>query len=192
MALATASPSLFTVHQAPPHGLLHQWWHAMHADPAERAVAFSDLMSDDLSTFLAQDIWLALMTDAETCVAAVWLHDLEYAQETVTAGWLGGWVAKPFRGRRGFEALRSGVRCFQRRGVPHIHAAVNVANKPSIMVTESKRALGFTRVMTFPGFLPFQGLCTDCVIFTLHPEDGELARTAAWQRAHRVTLARVA
>jgi RimJ/RimL family protein N-acetyltransferase len=192
MALATTSSSLFTVHQAPAQDLLQQWWHAMHADPAERAVAFSDLMSNDLSTFLAQDIWLALLADAQTCVAAVWLHDLEYAHKTVSAGWLGAWVAKPFRGRLGFEALRSGVSCFQRRGMPHIYAAVNVANKPSIVATESKRGLGFTRVMIFPGFLPFQGLCTDCAIFTLHPEDAELARAAAWQRAHRVTLTRVA
>jgi RimJ/RimL family protein N-acetyltransferase len=189
MALALVDQPFLTLTEIPTPEQTRSWWDEMWTDPEELKVAFSDLMPRSLSDFLANDILLVLVTDGSTCIAAVWLHDLEREWGHVVAGWVGGWVAPAFRGRSGCKAAQMAIDSFQARGIQHIYSAVNVANRASIALNGGRRMLGFTRVMNFPAFLPYGGRLTDCIIFTLHPEDVARARRAAAARVRKLRAA---
>lgn len=186
MLNATVDLPSLTLTTTPTSAQLHAWWDTMWADPKDLRVAFSDLMPRSLLDFLASDILLVLTTAGPYCISAVWLHDLERGQGQVIAGWLGGWVAPAFRGCIGVTAVRMAVTHFQARGIRHLFSAVHVANRASIALNAGRRMLGFTRVMVYHAFLPYAGLLTDCLIFTLHPEDAGRAIRAADRRVQRL------
>ncbi|ETW92422.1 MAG: hypothetical protein ETSY2_53465 [Candidatus Entotheonella gemina] len=157
---------------------LHMWWAEMHADPEDLRTAFSDFSPTELEAFLSQDLLLVLFHSGQTLIAAAWLHDLvRDAYGNPTDGWIGGWVAKPFRGRTGGVCWQMALAYFAQHGVHHIHSAINVDNRPSFVFT--KRLMAFTVVGVFPQLSQFGGVLTDVHILTLHPED----RDRAWQRA---------
>ena len=178
MRTTITTPSL-TITTAPTTGQLQTWWQEMHADPDDLRVAFNDFTSTTLDAFLHRDILLVLCHVDDTIAAAGWLHDLTRDdQGIVMEGWIGGWVAKPYRGQSAIAAWQLVLDYFVERGVAHIHSAINVANRRSFIFT--KRMMGFTAVGVFPRFSPFQGVRTDMHILTLHAVD----REHAWRAAH--------
>jgi hypothetical protein len=181
----TVSTATLTLTTAPTTSQLHAWWRAMHADPDDLKTSFSDFSSRTLQKFLCQDIVLVLCHLDEEVAAAGWLHDLARdAQDTVLEGWIGGWVAKPCRGRIGIACWELVLDYFVERGVAHIHSAVHYANRASFVFT--KRMMGFTHVGRFPRFSQFGGVRTDVNILTLHAAD----RARAWQAAEALARRR--
>jgi hypothetical protein len=157
----------------------------MHADPEDLRVAFNDLMPVDLATFLRQDLLLVLIHHEEEIASAGWLHDVvRDAQGVIREGWIGGWVAKPFRGRLGIRGWRLALEHFLAHGVVHIHSSINTANRASLLFT--RRMMGFTVVGIFPQLSPYHGVPTDVYILTRRAED----RSRAWQRAEELARRR--
>lgn len=183
MATAVSTTQL-TITTAPTRQQLQAWWQEMHADPNDLRVAFNDFAAPTLDAFLDQDVLLVLCHLDETIAAAGWLHDLSRDDHgVVVEGWIGGWVAKPCRGHIGSTAWQLTVDHFTERGVAHIHAAVNVANKRSFIFV--KRMMGFTALGIFPGLSQFHGVRTNMHVLTLHAADREGAWQAAEALAHR-------
>jgi hypothetical protein len=183
MKTAITTPAALTPEIHPSWEQLNMWWADMHADPEDIRVAFNDLMSRDLVIFLQQDLLWAFIYQGKTLVTASWLHDMRGAEDEMSvAGWIGGWVAKPFRGPIGKTACLLVIEALLQQGVRHIHSSINVANRASYRWT--RRAMGFTVVDIFPGFSPYDGVATDCHILTLNPGDKE----RAWE--HAETIAR--
>ena len=178
MSMRHVLPVVPTLTTDPSWEQLHMWWAEMHEDPEDLRTAFSDFSPTDLEEFLSQDLLLTLFHSGETLIAAGWVHDLvRDVYSAPTEGWIGGWVAKPFRGCVGLASSQMSLAHFKQQGIVHIHSAINVQNRPSIVFT--KRAMGFSNVGIFPQFSQFSGVVTDVNILTLHPED----RDRAWQRA---------
>jgi RimJ/RimL family protein N-acetyltransferase len=174
----TATQTNLTIVTEPTWEQLNMWWADMHADPEDIQVAFNDLMSHDLDTFLEQDLIWAFVYQEHRLVTVCWLHDITRDEhDTPVEGWIGGWVAKPFRCATGKTACLKVIEAFLEQGVRHIHSSVNVANHGSYRWT--RRAMGFTAVGIFQGLSPYKGIATDCHILTLNPED----TTRVWQRA---------
>ena len=173
----TATLTTLTTETAPKLKQLKMWWADMHADPEDIRVSFNDLMSRDLDIFLEQDLIWAFIYQGTTLVAVSWVHDMIPAH---CEGWIGGWVAKPYRGIIGKQASLMALDAFREQGVKHLHSSINVANRPSYLWT--RRAMGFTSVDIFPRLSPYNGIATDCYILTLNPEDQQLA----WHRAEEL------
>lgn len=182
-AQATVKHATVTLTDKPTLEQLQTWWQEMWGNPEELQGCFSDLMPRLLATFLESDMILLLISEGSDCVASVWLHDLHRVNRRVQSGWIGGWIAPSWRGPIGVAALQLALQYFHDRGVEHIFSAINVTNRASVAMTMSKSMMGFTRVMRFPAFLPFQGIYADCIISTFHPEDVEYAKTVATERA---------
>lgn len=183
MLTAIATPTL-TITTTPTTRQLKHWWEEMHADPEELRIAFNDFMPHTLSAFLRQDLLLTLCHAEDGIAAAGWLHD--YTRDPhglVVEGWIGGWVAKPYRGQIGRACWQLVLDYFVERGVTHIHSAINIANVPSFVFT--KRLMRFTLVGRFPRLSLFGGIRTDMHILTLHAADRERARQAATSLAQQ-------
>ena len=189
---ASITQETLTVTERPTWEQLHVWWDAMWNNPEDIRVAFSDVMPRSLPRFLESDVMLVLLTVGSDCVAGIWLHDLERVHGHVTACLVCGLIAPPWRGVVGCAAAKLALASFQARGVQHIFAAINLANRASIALTVGQSMLGFTRVMRYPGFLPYQGTDTDCLIATWHAEDVARAKGAAARRARHVARLRAA
>lgn len=167
-------PVSLTLTTDPSWEQLHMWWAEMHSDPEDLRTAFSDFSSKDLEKFLCQDLLLVLVHSEESFIGAGWVHDLvRDVSGTPTEGWIGGWIAKPFRGRVGLASWKKSLRYFKQQGLAHIHSAINIENRHSFVFT--KRQMGFSVVGIFPQFSQFGGVLTDVNILTLHPEDGNRA-----------------
>jgi hypothetical protein len=181
MTTLAVTPESLTLTIHPSWEQLEHWWAEMHADPADLLVAFNDLMPTELNAFLRQDLLLVLVHSEEEIASAGWLHDLvRDAHGVVREGWIGGWVAKPFRGRLGIICWRLVLAHFLTHGVVHIHSSINTANRASLLFT--RRMMGFTVVGIFPQLSPYQGVPTDVYILTRCAED----RARAWQRAEEL------
>lgn len=182
--LAITSKSL-TLTDHPSWQQLEHWWSEMHADPTDLCVAFNDCMPTDLAAFLHQNLPLVLIHADEEIAGAGWLHDLgRDTHGIVREGWIGGWVAKPFRGRLAITCWRQALGHFLAAGVVHIHSSINTANRASFLFT--RRMMGFTVVGLFPQLSPYRGIPTDVYILTRRPED----RLRAWQRAEELAQRR--
>jgi hypothetical protein len=186
MMTTTISHHTLTLTDTPTVAQRRAWWDAMWADVAEQTFVFTDLMPTSLATFLAADLLLTLIAVESSVVAAMWLHDLEREDGRVTAGWIGGWVDPAWRGPVGCAALKLGLAYFQAHGVQHMFSAIHIANRASIAMTVGRSMLGFTRVMRYPGFLPFRGVMTECVISTWRPDDVDRARQTTERRAPQI------
>lgn len=185
MMTLAITPEVLTPTAHPSREQLEYWWAEMHADPEDLCVAFNDLMPTDLTTFLRQDLPLVLVHHEEEIAAAGWLHDLiRDTHGVIREGWIGGWIAKPFRGRLGLRCWRLVLEDFLARGVVHIHSSVNTANRASLLF--NRRMMGFTVVGIFPRLSPYHGVPTDVYILTRRAED----RARAWQRAEELARRR--
>jgi hypothetical protein len=185
MTTLTITPESLTSTSHPSREQLEHWWAEMHADPEDLCVAFNDLMPTDLATFLRQDLLLVLIHHEEEIASAGWLHDVvRDAHGVIREGWIGGWVAKPFRRRLGIRCWRLGLEYFLAHGVVHIHSSINTANRASLLF--NRRMMGFTVVGIFPQLSPYQGVPTDVYILTRCAEDS----ARAWQRAEELARRR--
>jgi hypothetical protein len=185
MVRATVAHAPVTVIAHPTPAQLHAWWDAMYADPADLETAFSDFSPTTLVEFLRQDLLLVLCQLETQIIAAGWLHDLTRTPHgAVVEGWIGGWVAKPYRRRLGCVSWHLALDYFHTCGVEHIHSAINVANRVSIMFTI--RTMGFTVVGTVPRFSLFRGVRTDAMILTWQTAD----RARAWRAAEAIARRR--
>jgi hypothetical protein len=158
---------VLTVTDSPSLEQLRVWWDAMQQD--DLAVAFADTFPSTLGDF-QQDIArgekrLLLCLSADKVAGALWLHDMVHGDD--------GTVRPAYRGRLVIQGWRAARQFWEATGVRHFFSAVHMANRRcrSLVV----QAARFRRVGKYPAFLVYDGQPADAFIYTLHPEDTELA-----------------
>jgi RimJ/RimL family protein N-acetyltransferase len=183
MTTATRTSTLM-ITDRPPVEALHVWWEARQADPA-CAVAFADNAPQNFVGLYTQIVTgayiLYLGCDEEgQVVGAMWLHDLQCDPAgSPHTGWIGAYVLPAFRQTGLATSMWHQVRaCLEARGIRHVFAAVHLANIRS--QAYATRHMGLHEVGRFAQFTWFGGVLTDCLIYTLHPEDA----AQAWALAH--------
>ena len=180
--MTTATLTL-TVTDQPTSEALQTWWDARQADP-DCALAFADNAPQhftELCTRIATGAYiLYLVCDAGEVAGAMWLHDIQHDPDgTPHTGWVGAYVIPAFRQTGLATAMWHQVRArLEARGLRHCFAAVHKANTRSQAYATGHMGLHY--VGCFAQFTRFGGVLTDCLIYTLHPEDA----TDAWAAAH--------
>lgn len=192
MTTATLTPTL-TVTTQPTVADLQTWWEARQADPS-CAIAFADNAPQhftELCQRIATGAYLFYLVYVEGEVAgAMWVHDMQYqASGTPHTGWVGAYVLPAYRMTGVATAIWQEVRPrLTAQGIRHVFAAVHTANKRS--QAYATRHMGLSLVDCFTQFTLFGGVFTDCLIYTLYPEDAAAAWHAAAVRAqHQRALA---
>jgi RimJ/RimL family protein N-acetyltransferase len=187
MSVFTLSPlSHLSITANPRLNDLRHWWETRQADP-DCAIAFADTAPTNflelLERIVHRDYILYLATDPEeSVVGAIWLHDLQCEPNgTPHTGWVGAYVLPEYRRSHAATILwfQSLVE-FETIGVHHFYAAVHHENYRSQMY--ATRHMGLHLVNLYPDFTRFGGKWTDCLIYTLHPEDAHDAWMAATER----------
>jgi RimJ/RimL family protein N-acetyltransferase len=193
MATATLMPTLtLTVTDRPTAEALRTWWDVRQADPA-CALAFADDAPQNFTelrtrivtgTYILYLVW----ENAGEVAGAMWLHDIQRDPDgTPHTGWVGAYAFPAFRQTGLATAMWHQVRArLEARGVRHFFAAVHIANTRS--QAYATRHMGLHFVDRFAQFTRFGGVLTDCLIYTLHPEDAADAWAAAHARAHQQRL----
>ena len=178
----------------PTESQLVQFWESRLSIPEEISYSFADA-SPTFGEFICgiktgTIICAMAATDAGELIAAGWLHDLahDYADRS-RVGWMGGYIFPGYRGAQAVHASHLILDYFEEIGIHHIHTAIHVDNRKSIMFTRGKSMLSFTFVCRFPNWTTFGGHMADAMIFTKHPRDKMLAWLCARQLAHQRTSA---
>ena len=185
----TTRGSILAVTDRPTIEQLQVWWEVMQSD--DLSVAYADSFPPTLTNFRrevsqGEKILLICLVDGQVA-GALWLHDLLHrCDDTVSAGWFGGYFLPSYRGRLALQLWLAARQHWEAGGVVHIFSAVNIANRCSQAFLT--RAASFHRVGRFLAFTFFHGQPTDCFIYTLHPEDTSLAWELATARAARQML----
>jgi RimJ/RimL family protein N-acetyltransferase len=166
---------------------MKMWWAEWQQDPA-RHFAYTDFMSKELEEFLERmhhgdiSVWMFLMGDdvIPRVGGAFYMHDMGEDANGPYA-WIGTYVLPPYR-RFTLRAWTMVRRACERQGLHRIFAATRHSNRP---VQVLLRHAGFTRLGTYPDWSYFNGTLDAAVLYTLRPEDQELAWAAAEQRAYQ-------
>lgn len=115
----------------------------------------------------------------------MWLHDIQRDPHgRPRAGWVGAYVLPEYR-HSGLAALlwQQTRACYEAQGIRSFYAAVHIANTRS--QAYATRHMGLHLVGRFRHFTFFGGVLTDCLIYTLHPEDARRAWASASTRAQQ-------
>lgn len=165
--------------------LLKIYWQARQADPLVPAF-YADTGPRTFEAFV-QTIETGgyiyrLAIRNEQIVGAIWLHDIERGTDgQINDAWIGGYVLP---GMRGGNLLRKMWDIFrpecEQMDIWHIHGGTRSDNKVGYRAGCSE--LDLIHIGVFPKFTTFDGVCHDCIIFTLHPEDKERAWKIAYKR----------
>ena len=180
-----------TIIAEPTYEMIAHLWASRLSNTSEIPYAFADA-SPTMDQFIAGleegTLRCAFARHQGDPVAASWLHDLESDHDgSVRVGWLGGYVFPQYRGRTGVRASQLMLDHFQDLGVHHIHTAVHIANRKSLIFMRSKSMMRFTQVCRYPDWTTFGGVMADAVIMTRNPTDKMLA----WLCASRLAAKRL-
>ena len=197
MPTATLMPTLtLTVTDRPRVEALRTWWDVRQADP-ECALAFADNAPQHFTELRTRIdtgayIFYLVYDEAGEVAGAMWLHDIQHDPDGPPhTGWVGAYVCPASRQTGLATAMWHQVRArLEARGVRHFFAAVHIANTRS--QAYATRHMGLHFVQRFARFTRFGGVLTDCLIYTLHPEDAAAAWAAAHARAHQQRLCNTA
>jgi GNAT superfamily N-acetyltransferase len=183
------SPRTLTITDRPTVEALRTWWDARQADP-DCALAFADNAPQNFSelyTRIATEayIFYLVCVEASEIAGAMWLHDVQSDLDgTPCAGWVGAYVLPAHRHTGLAAAMWQHIHMrLEARGVRHFFAAVHIANVRSQVY--ATRHMGLHVVDRFEKFTRFGGMLTDCLIYTLHPEDAADAWASAQARAQQ-------
>jgi RimJ/RimL family protein N-acetyltransferase len=163
------------------------WWAEWQQDPA-RHFAYTDFMPKELEEFLEAmhqgniTVWMFLLADDVTprVGGAFYLHDMGAGADGPYA-WLGTYVLQPYR-RLTLRAWTLVRRACERQGLQRFFVATRHSNRPVQMLL---RHAGFTRLGIYPDWSYFNGTLDAAALYTLRPEDQELAWAAAEKRAYQ-------
>ncbi len=191
MTIAILTPTL-TVTDRSMVEALRTWWDARQADP-DCALAFADNAPQNFTELCTRIITGAYILylvcdDAGEVAGAMWLHDIQRDPDgTPHTGWVGVYVLPASRQTGLATAMWHQVRArLEARGVRRFFAAVHIANTRS--QAYATRHMGLHVVKRFAQFTRFGGVLTDCLIYTLHPDDAADAWAAAHARAQQQRL----
>jgi RimJ/RimL family protein N-acetyltransferase len=163
------------------------WWAELQHDPARR-LAYTDFMPTELETFLEAmrrgdiTVWMFLVGgDVAPRVGGVfYVHDTG-ADADGPYAWIGTYVLPPYR-RLTLRAAAMVRRACERQGLRRFFVATRQSNRPVQMLL---RHAGFTRLGIYPDWSYFNGTLDAVVLYTLRPEDRELAWALAEKRAQQ-------
>jgi RimJ/RimL family protein N-acetyltransferase len=161
------------------------WWTEWQLDPA-RHFAYTDFLPKELDEFLEAmhqgdiSVWMFLIRDGVTrrVGGGFYLHDMG-ADADGPYAWVGIYVLPPYR-RYALRACAMVRRACERQGLCRFFVATRHSNRPVQMLL---RHVGFTRLGIYPDWSYFNGTLDAAAIYTLRPEDQELAWAAAKKRA---------
>jgi RimJ/RimL family protein N-acetyltransferase len=163
------------------------WWAELQHDPA-RYLAYTDFMPTELEVFLEAmhrgdiTVWMFLIagSGAPRIGGAIYVHDMGTDTDGPYA-WIGTYVLPPYR-RLTLRAWNMVCRACERQGLRRFFVATRQSNRPVQMLLG--RA-GFTRLGIYPDWSYFNGALDAVVLYTLRPEDRELAWAVAEKRAYQ-------